>query len=195
MVELPKRTFNAAFFDEAHASWGSDPWNFSGDYERDKYAVTLKALPKQRYASALEVGCSIGILTRELASRCDRLLALDAAQAAIDQAAARCADLSAVRFERMFVPAEWPPGLFDLILLSEVIYFLDETDLARLASKTVEAVADPGDLVLVHWTGETYFPLTGDRGAELFIELVAPAVKVVRQDRHPTYRVDVLSRR
>jgi SAM-dependent methyltransferase len=192
----PRRrsTLDAAFFDAAYA-WGPDPWNLASDYEREKYAITLKALPKQRYEFALEVGCSIGILTRELASRCDRLLALDAAQAALNQAKLRCADLPAVRFERMFVPIQWPRGLFDLILLSEVIYFFDEQDLSRLASKAIEALTRPGDLVLVHWTGETYFPLSGDKAAELFIDLVAPSVEVVGQDRYPTYRVDVLSRR
>ncbi len=186
-------TLDAAFFDAAYA-WGPDPWNLASDYEREKYAITLKALPKQHYKSALEVGCSIGILTRELASRCDSLLALDAAQAALDQAKFRCADLPAVRFERTFVPVQWPHGLFDLILLSEVIYYLDEQDLSRLASKAVEALTRQGDLVLVHWTGETDYPLTGDKAAELFIDFVAPSVEVVRQDRYPTYRVDVMSR-
>ena len=78
-----RKTLDTAFFDAAYA-WDPDPWRLSSDYEREKYATTLEALPKQRYESALEVGCSIGILTRELASRCSLLLALDAAQAALD---------------------------------------------------------------------------------------------------------------
>jgi hypothetical protein len=52
-------TLDASFFDAAYA-WGPDPWNLASDYEREKYAITLKALPKQHYESALEVGCSIG---------------------------------------------------------------------------------------------------------------------------------------
>jgi SAM-dependent methyltransferase len=188
------KTFDTAFFEAAYAS-DPDPWRLSSDYEREKYAITLEALPKKRYEFALEVGCSIGILTRDLASRCSLLLALDAAQAALDQAERRCADLANVRFERMFVPGQWPGGTFDLILLSEVVYYLDEEDVARLASRAVRALAPSGDVELVHWTGETNYPLTGDEGAELFINAMAPSAKVVRQDRYSTYRLDVLSRR
>jgi cyclopropane fatty-acyl-phospholipid synthase-like methyltransferase len=189
-----RKTLGRAYFDAAYAA-GPDPWNLSSDYERAKYAITLEALPKQRYEFALEVGCSIGILTRELASRCDRLLALDAAQAALDQAKRRCADVATMRFEQMFVPGQWPGGLFDLILLSEVVYYMDEQDVAGLASKAVQALASSGDIVLVHWTGETHYPLSGDEAAELFIKSTERSVEVVRQDRYPTYRLDVLSRR
>lgn len=50
------------YFDVRYAA-DPDPWNFAGSpYERDKYAATLAALPRERYASALEVGCSIGVL-------------------------------------------------------------------------------------------------------------------------------------
>jgi len=89
---------------------------------RDKYAITLAALPQSRYVSALEIGCAIGVLTEELASRCDRLLAIDAARTPLKEARRRCAELSTVRFEQMFVPEQWPDGAFDLILLSEIVY-------------------------------------------------------------------------
>lgn len=59
-----------------------DPWKFaSSAYERAKYALTMSALPKQRYRSAFEVGCSIGILTRALSLRCEEVLAVGAARA------------------------------------------------------------------------------------------------------------------
>jgi trans-aconitate methyltransferase len=189
-----RKTLDTSFFDAAYA-WDPDPWRLSSAYEREKYAITLEALPKQRYEFALEVGCSIGILTRELASRCSQLLALDTAHAALDQAKRRCADVANVRFERMFVPGQWPGGTFDLILLSEVVYYMDEQDVARLASRAVQALAPSGDVELVHWTGETNYPLSGDEAAELFINAMAPSVKVARQDRYPTFRLDVLSRR
>ena len=79
-----------AYFDALYAA-DPDPWRFaSSDYEREKYAATLDALPPRRFAAALEVGCSIGVLTRQLAARCDTLLALDVAEAALAQARARC---------------------------------------------------------------------------------------------------------
>ena len=66
----------AGYFEALYAA-APDPWDFEGsDYERGKYAATLAALPQPRYARALEVGCSIGVLTALLAPRCDRLLAV-----------------------------------------------------------------------------------------------------------------------
>ena len=80
-----------------------DPWKFATSaYERGKYTLTLNAMPNSRYRSALEVGCSIGVLTRSLASRCDAVVAIDAAQTALVEARRRCADLPGVRFEHMF---------------------------------------------------------------------------------------------
>jgi 2-polyprenyl-3-methyl-5-hydroxy-6-metoxy-1,4-benzoquinol methylase len=133
MSEL-RPTLKADHFDALYAA-NPDPWNFAASpYERAKYTLTLDAIPKSRSPSALEVGCSIGVLTRLLASRCDSLLAVDAAQAPLVEARRRCADLPGVRFEQMFVPEQWPGGVFDLILLSEVVYYLSREDVGRLAT-------------------------------------------------------------
>lgn len=178
------------YFDEMYAR-DPDPWRFAkSDYERDKYAATLAALPRARYVSALEIGCSIGVLTRQLADRCDSLLSLDVAEAALEHARSRCADQPHVRFERRLVPAEWPEGRFDLILLSEVIYYLARDDVRRLAAR-VDAAAVPGcDILLVHWLGETHYPLTGDEAAEAFIH--DSAAERVGGRRESAYRLDVL---
>ena len=117
MIEQ-RKTLEPAYFDALYAT-NPDPWNFeTSPYERAKYALTLNALPKLRYRSALEVGCSIGVLTRSLTSRCDAVLAIDVAKAPLIEARRRCANLPGLRFEQMFVPGQWPDGGFDLILLS-----------------------------------------------------------------------------
>ena len=61
-------------------------------------------------------------------SRCDAIVAIDAARAPLVEARRRCADLPGVRFEQMFVPEQWPEGVFELILLSEVVYYLSRED-------------------------------------------------------------------
>ncbi len=97
-------TLPTEYFDALYAS-DPDPWKFAtSPYEKEKYALTLAACPRARYVSALEVGCSIGVLTQDVASRCDRLLAVDVAEAPLLEAKRRCADLPAVRFEKMFAP-------------------------------------------------------------------------------------------
>lgn len=189
------RTLQPTYFDAVYAS-DPDPWKFaSSPYEESKYAATLDALPKSRYASALEIGCSIGVLTRELATRCDALLAVDAAPAPLAEARRRCADRPNVRFEQIFAPEQWPDGAFDLILISEVVYYMDEQDVARLASRAARTLAPNGDIVLVHWTGATDYPLSGDDASELFINHIDEAAGIVRQDRYDLFRLDVLTRR
>jgi SAM-dependent methyltransferase len=188
-------TLGPDYFDSVYAS-DPDPWKFASSvYERNKYASTLAGLPKPRYASALEVGCSIGVLTRALAARCDRIVAVDVAQAPLMEARRRCAGVSNVRFEQMFVPEQWPDGAFDLILLSEVVYYLQAQDVTRLALRVIQSLAPRGDVVLVHWTGETDYPLTGDEAAGLFIAAIGDAAQVQRTDRHAEFRLDVLARR
>ena len=180
------------YFDVRYAA-DPDPWNFAGSpYERDKYAATLAALPRERYASALEVGCSSGVLTAALAPRCDALVALDVAEAALAQARARCDDRPGLRLMRARVPGEWPEGRFDLILLSEVVYYLDAGDVARLAGRVRGSLRPDGDVVLVHWTGETHYPLTGDEAADLFVRETRDHLALDRQVRTADYRLDVL---
>ena len=180
-------------FDRLYAS-DPDPWRFAtSEYERDKYAATLAALPRQHFARAFEVGCSIGVLTRQLAARCDAILAVDVADAALKQAAARCQDRSHVRFARMVVPQDWPPGAFDLILFSEVLYYLGDADRAAAARLSLQALSPGGAVILVNWHGPTDGFCTGDDAAGEMIAACAPALRPVTQRRAERYRLDVLS--
>lgn len=177
-----------AYFDSLYAA-DPDPWQFAtSEYEREKYASTLAALPPRRFAAGLEVGCSIGVLTQQLAERCDRLLALDVAEAALRQARARC---PGVTFERRSIPAEWPPGRFDLIVFSEVLYYLDAAGIRATAARAMESLNPDGCVVLVHYLGETNYPSTGDEAADGFIAATGLATG---WQRHTTgYRIDRLN--
>jgi cyclopropane fatty-acyl-phospholipid synthase-like methyltransferase len=193
MSEQPP-TLTPEYFDALYTA-DPDPWKFeTSPYERGKYALTLDAMPNPRCRSALEVGCSIGVLTRSLASRCDTLVAIDAAQTSLVEARRRCADLRGVRFEHMFVPEQWPDGDFELILLSEVVYYLTREDVGRLAARVAGSLATGGSVILVHWTGPTNYPLSGDEAATLFTERIGPGYVVDRADRYAEFRLDVLSR-
>lgn len=185
------------YFEALYAKDG-DPWRFADSaYERAKYDATLAALPRPRYTRALEVGCSIGVLTRDLATRCDALLAVDAAAAPLAAARVRCADLPQVSFRQARLPQAWPgeAGPFDLILLSEVVYYLDAADAARLAACVGGSLAPGGDVLLVHWTGATDYPLSGDAAAEAFIAASAGFAQVTHRSRAARYRMDGLRER
>jgi hypothetical protein len=99
-----------------------------------------------------------------------------------------------VRFEHVFVPEQWPDGDFELILLSEVVYYLSREDVGRLAARVAGSLANGGSVILVHWIGPTNYPLSGDEAATLFIERIGPGYVVDRADRYAEFRLDVLSR-
>ena len=181
------------YFDALYSA-DPDPWRFeTSEYEKAKYGATLAALPRERYASALEVGCSIGVLTTKLARRCDALLATDVVASALSLARRACAVQPHVRFALMRAPAEWPEERFDLIVLSEVAYYLDSTDLGLLASRVAETLLPSGDVALVHWLGKTHYPLTGDEAAEGFIAAIAGFASPLCQQRTTDYRLDILN--
>jgi SAM-dependent methyltransferase len=173
-----------------------DPWSFeTSAYEQEKFQATLAALPRPRYRRALEIGCSIGVLTRQLADRCDELVALEPAAKALERARERCRDLPHVAFLRSRVPADWPDSTFDLILLSEVVYYLDAADVGRLAEKVMTTIRPGGHVELVHWTGETDYPLSGDEAADIFIHATAGRLNIIARQRAPEYRLDLLAAR
>lgn len=184
-------TLDPAYFDALYAA-DPDPWRFTTSvYEDDKYRATLAALPRRRYTDAVEIGCSIGVLTARLAERCDSLLATDVAQTALAAAAQRCAGLP-VRFSLSLLPDSPPVGRFDLIMLSEVLYYFSARDLVRVAAACAAAAQPGADVMLVHWLGPTPdYPLTGDEAVAAFLAAAGWAT-VIRQERTPDYRLDLL---
>jgi predicted TPR repeat methyltransferase len=188
------RSLPPEYFDHIYAA-SPDPWDYeTSDYEAAKYRATLDALPRRQYASAFEIGCSIGVLTDRLAARCARLLAVDVAECALDRARERCRHLPQVRFARMQVPVELPDERFDLIVLSEVGYYLSRTDLWQLREGIVARLDPGGHLVLVHWTPAIDdAPLTGDEVHQLLLA-VPDRLAWLTGRREQTWRLDVLER-
>lgn len=188
-------TLGRDHFERLHSEH-PDPWNFeTSEYERAKRDATLAALPRERYASALEIGCSIGVLTALLAERCERLLALDVAEAALAGARARCGGLPHVTFARLDVRHEFPEGSFDLIVLSEVGYFWSRRELSRVRRRIVNHLAGHGHLLLVHWTGpipESPASVSGDEVHESFVR--ASGLRHCYGARETSYRLDLLER-
>jgi SAM-dependent methyltransferase len=139
------------YFERMYAE-NPDPWSFETRwYDARKHGLTVGALPSRRYRSAFEPGCSTGLLTARLAGRCDRLLAVDAVPAAVATAADRLAGTPHVTVGTARLPADWPDGSFDLIVLSELGYYFDDADLATLIDRAAGSLAPGGDLVATHW--------------------------------------------
>jgi predicted TPR repeat methyltransferase len=146
----------------------TDPWNFAtSSYEQRKYALTINSLPRERYRNAFEPGCSIGVLSELLASRCERLLATDIVSSALEQAKKRLRRYENVVVESRAIPESWPDEVFDLVVLSEVAYYFDAGSLRDILALIVRSTLPGAHVIGVHWRGETDYPLTGDRAHEL----------------------------
>ncbi len=186
---LPPRYFSRIYARQ------SDPWKFaSSEYERQKYDVTLASLPGPRYQNALEIGCSIGVLTSRLAQRTHHLLAVDVSDRALEQARQRCAQFPHVSFQKLQVPQQMPEGTFDLVVVSEVAYYWRQADL-ELAADRIAAQQQPGaHLILVHLTEPVRdYPLTGDAVHDYWTG--RPEWTTIHSERHDRFRLDVLEKR
>ncbi len=196
------KSWDRAVFDRLYAA-DPDPWRFdSSPYEAAKYADTLACLGEARFARALELGCANGAMTTRLAERCAALLAVDIAPAAAALARARCAGQPQVSVVVARLPDELDqlPGLqgpgFDLVVVSEVLYFLSPEDIDRLAARLATCLAADALVLLVNWTGHTDTPCTGEQAADRFVAALTAGlpltVRTVRRDR---YRLDEIRRR
>lgn len=180
------------YFDALYAA-NPDPWGFTTrEYERAKYKATVSALPHTHFTSGLEVGCSIGVLTEQISTRCEALLGIDIAPAALAQAQSRCSHLSQVRFAMSELPVQAPKGPFDLVVLSEVLYYFDATQISTIARLLIREMTADAVIVLVHWLGPTPdYPLNGDAAVAAFETAIGGFSEILRQ-RTAQYRLEVL---
>lgn len=188
-------SMTAADFDTFYAESGPDPWGFTDRwYEQRKRDLTLASLPRQRFCRAFEPGCSIGFLTRRLAERCDSLLATDVSAYAVDQARTRTAGCPHVRIELGSVPAQWPDGSFDLLVLSEVGYYCGPADLDELVRRSVGALTADGVLLACHWRHDVpAYPLGGDDVHRVL--RAHPDLEVLAAHEEADFLLDVMVRR
>lgn len=192
----PVGSLPPGYFEDVYRA-NADPWDFAASpYEAAKYTATLAALPREHYPSAFEAGCSIGVLTAQLAPRCGELLSIDVNVPALEQARVRCARLPQVRFEQRYLPGQFPEGKFDLILVSEVGYYLSLPDLLALRERCVNGLNTGGHLLLVHWTPFVPdYPLTGDQvHAAFLVPELAGTLRHLQGQRAEKYRLDLFAR-
>ena len=187
---MTSQSHDRRYFDEMYAA-DPDPWRFrTSDYERAKYQASISAIDQRHYLSGLEIGCSIGVLSAQVAPLCDSFLGLDISDQPLPAARTACAGFSRARFACMQVPGEWPAGRFDLIILSEVLYFLNPDDIGTTAACVRASLLPGGRVLLVNWLGAHTSPQPGDVAADLFIDRVG--LNLETQIRQPLYRLDLL---
>jgi trans-aconitate methyltransferase len=140
-------------------------------YEQRKYAITMAMLPHARYRHAFEPGCSIGMLTERLVERCDQVTACDVAQAALDATRRRVGERPNLTLSRSSLDGEWPTPDVDLVVISEVAYYLTAATLRRVLDRECERLAAGATLVAAHWRHSVAdYPLSGDEANALIRE-------------------------
>ncbi|QKV94922.1 methyltransferase domain-containing protein [Streptomyces sp. NA02950] len=149
-AEPPTATFSREYFDRRYTQ-DPDPWGLATKwYERRKYALTIASLPRARYRNCFEPGCAIGELTRLLAPRCARLLAVDFAEGALEQARSAVREFEHVEVKRSKLPEQLPSDRYDLIVVSEILYYFSSEDLNLMLDGLVDRLDTGGDLVTIH---------------------------------------------
>jgi hypothetical protein len=160
---MAMNTTSAEFFEEKYRT-NSDPWQFaSSAYELNRYAAIMRILGSRTFYSAYEPGCSIGVLTELLASRCRHLLAMDISPTAVAMARTRCAHCPNANIIEGALPADLPTGRFDLIVFSEIGYYFERSVLEGVRDLLTKRLGQQGVLVGVHWLGTSAdHQLSGD---------------------------------
>lgn len=177
-----------AHLDELYAGT-DDPWGFrTSPYEIARFAATVAALPRLTYAHALEVGCGNGELARRIAPRCGAYTGVDAV---VDALVAARAAVPEGRFVQAFLPSPLPRGEYDLIVLSEVLYFLDRPGLRDLAAQ-IDARWPRADVVAVTWLGPSGNPLEGPAALTAFAKATGRR-RASAPPGDPRHRIDVFA--
>ncbi len=166
-----------------------DPWDHgSSDYERGKHDATVRAAGPRRWRNALEIGCGNGVLAERLAPHCARLTAMDCIPSAVALARARLRRLPNVTVcegDATALPVAAP----DLVVLSEMLYFLQPDEVSALAGTIAHHAAPDGRVVSVNWLGSTGERLSGREAADLFARGFGRWRRTRHQQRH--YLLDV----
>jgi len=128
-----------------------DPWSLdSNPFERQRHELMLGMLGDVRtYDRALEVGCAAGAFTAALAKRCATLHVIDAMGEAIERCRGRLRDAANITYSVADIGSTRGFGqTYDLIVVSEVLYYLESR--ARIASavRKLAGWLRPGGLVL-----------------------------------------------
>jgi cyclopropane fatty-acyl-phospholipid synthase-like methyltransferase len=187
-----KKSLDEKYFEDVYAA-NDDPWDFTtSEYEAKKYDATIQSLAREHYESAFEIGCSIGVLTEKLAAKCEKILAIDISEKALAQARERCRNLPNITFQKMNFPQEFADKKFDLILISEVGYYLAPEDWQTAMKKSFAHLHENGQIALVHWLPPVHdYPQTGDEVHDSFAEFANGKLRKINEKREEKYRIDV----
>lgn len=136
-----------------------DPWAYAQAAEQAKYRLSLDAARRwqPRPDRVLEVACSLGYLTEQLAGYAPDVYGFDLSETAVRQARARCERLATpTRFHLAVGDATrpgYPDGFFNVVFLQDVLLEITaDADLrGSVLRATLQLLAPGGVLVLTDY--------------------------------------------
>jgi peptidoglycan/xylan/chitin deacetylase (PgdA/CDA1 family)/GT2 family glycosyltransferase len=179
-----------------------DPWGYTNNYEQLKYAQTLSLIDGMRIERAVELACAEGHFTVLLAPRVGHLLAADVSATALERAAVRCRDHANVDYQQLDLRTGTLPQEVDLIVCSEVLYYLDPPEVRELAGRIRDALRPGGVLVMAHAhvltdeptaTGFDWGHAHGAKGLGAIFANTS-GLRFVRELRSELYRIQLFER-
>jgi cyclopropane fatty-acyl-phospholipid synthase-like methyltransferase len=190
------------FFVRMYFNWryrSPDPYKVSASgYEREKMERVMATLGfEKRFASILEIGCGEGNMTARLASISGRTLATDISDMAVRRTRETTSSFPNVETQRLDLLSDEPPGQFDLVVASEVLYYFGKDQLPAVLERITSCVKNRGSVALIHAraladdeTGVELKKFGARTIHEMFIH--DPRYSVIQDDIQPAYRVTVL---
>jgi hypothetical protein len=107
------------------------------------------------------------MLTEQLADRCEHVTATDVASAALDATDRRLVDAGLrdrVTLLRQSIDEPWPAAQFDLLVLSELGYYLQPDALRTVLDRELRLLAQGATVIAAHWRHRVAdYPMTGDQ--------------------------------
>ncbi|ONI90950.1 hypothetical protein ALI22I_11020 [Saccharothrix sp. ALI-22-I] len=131
-----------------------DPWGLAVDnYEQHHYSTMLDHLPEQPYRRMLDVGCSEGVFTDQLAARHPQaeVVGVDISQRATDRARAGGVSGSGKRprYLRLDVVSDDLDDRYDVVICAEMLYYLGRPERVRQSCRRLSRLLAPGGVLVV----------------------------------------------
>jgi SAM-dependent methyltransferase len=176
-----------------------DAWNYrTSSYEQEKYQCALAAALKWRRSNiaALEIGCSIGVFSKMLASHFRHTVAIDVSLEAIRAALAYNRDTDNLKFLQVDLRSFDAAEQFDVVVCAEVLYYIVRKDAHLIPERLDKLLSADGILVYVSGAVSGIVdPMHFEEWEALLSGYLAVLEKMIVDDPRRPYEIIVFGRR
>lgn len=146
----PQKAISLAGFEQTFER-DPDPWStFSSRDELVKRNVILHALGPRKHGRLLELGSGNGAHSVALARKSLRMHACEGTDTGFRLTASALRHDPRAHAHRLILPGRFPGASYDAVVISELLYYLDNQTLLAVAQESARRLRTGGTLVLAH---------------------------------------------